>query len=92
MPTLRCGISPFLQLLLSSATAPFPHRILLLKDSFGNPVASFLATMFKEVIQVDMRRQPKSVSELDIVKRFKPDVVVRLENITSFVKAGYKLK
>ena len=39
-----------------------------------------------------MRRQPKSVSELAIVKRFKPHVVVRIENITSFVKAGYKLK
>jgi hypothetical protein len=76
----------------SSSTAPFPYRILLFKDSFGNPVASFLATMFREVIQVDMRRQPKSVSELDVVKRFNPDVVVRLENITSFVKAGYKLQ
>ena len=75
----------------SSATAPFPHRVLLLKDSFGNPVASFLSTLFKEVVQVDMRRQPESVSELDMVKRFKPDVVVRIENITSFVKAGYKL-
>ncbi len=76
----------------SSKTAPFPYRVLLLKDSFGNPVASVLATLFRDVIQVDMRRQPKSVSELAIVKRFKPDVVVRLENITSFVKAGYKLK
>ena len=76
----------------SSKTAPFPYRVLLLKDSFGNPVASVLATLFREVIQVDMRRQPKSVSELAIVKRFKPHVVVRIENITSFVKAGYKLK
>lgn len=75
-----------------SETAPFAYKVLLLKDSFGNPVASFLATLFREVIQVDMRRQPKTVSELDVVRRFKPDVVVRLENITSFVKAGYKLK
>ena len=76
----------------SSASAPFPYRVLVFKDSFGNPVASFLSTMFKEVVQVDMRRQPEALSELDIVDRFKPDVVVRIENITSFVKAGYKLK
>lgn len=57
-----------------------PIRVMLVKDSFGNPVSAFWATVFKEVIQVDPRKLPKGTTALDIAKQYRPDVVVELVN------------
>ena len=60
--------------------APFPHRVMLVKDSFGDPVAAFLATLFKTVAQVDPRQLSNGETVLDLVERFRPDAVVWLAN------------
>lgn len=60
--------------------AAVPIRVMLVKDSFGNPVSAFWATVFKEVIQVDPRKLPKGTTALDLAKQYRPDVVVELVN------------
>ena len=60
--------------------AAVPIRVMLVKDSFGNPVAAFWATVFKEVIQVDPRKLPKGTTALDLARRYRPDVVVEMVN------------
>ena len=63
-----------------NANAPVSTKVLLVKDSFGNPVAAFWATVFKEVIQVDTRKLSQGTTVLDIVERYRPNVVVELVN------------
>ena len=60
--------------------AAVPIRVMLVKDSFGNPVAAFWATVFKEVVQVDPRKLPKGTTALDLARRYRPDVVVEMVN------------
>ena len=60
--------------------AAVPIRVMLVKDSFGNPVAAFWATVFKEVVQVDPRKLPKGTTALDLARKHRPDVVVEMVN------------
>ena len=60
--------------------AAVPIRVMLVKDSFGNPVSAFWATVFKEVIQVDPRKLPEGTTALDLARQYRPDAVVELVN------------
>jgi hypothetical protein len=55
-------------------------RLMLIKDSFGKPVACFLATLFCEIVEVDPRYLPKDVTLESLVDEYRPDVVVRVSN------------
>lgn len=56
--------------------APSSRSVFLVKDSFGDPVAAFLATVFRRVVQVDPRRLPPDESVERLIARHSPDVVV----------------
>ena len=60
--------------------AAVPIRVMLVKDSFGNPVSAFWATVFKKVIQVDPRKLPEGTTALDLARQYRPDAVVELVN------------
>lgn len=64
----------------ANVLAPVRKRLMLVKDSFGNPVSAFLATVFRSVIQVDPRKLPDGVMVMDVVEKYRPDVVVELVN------------
>ena len=53
---------------------------MIVKDSFANPVAAFLATVCREVIVVDPRMLGSLSDVIDIVAACRPDVVVELVN------------
>ena len=76
--------------------APFPHRVLIVKDSFGDPVTAFLATVFREVVQVDMRYLPEGEPLLKVVSRHRPDAVVAILNayglVTYKLESGFREK
>lgn len=55
-------------------------RVMIVKDSFANPVAAFLATVCREVIVVDPRKLGSLSDVIDIVVACRPDVVVELVN------------
>ena len=63
-----------------NSMSTMPHRIVVVKDSFGKPVVSFLAAVFREVVEVDCRYLPKDETVLSIVTRHRPDAVVRVAN------------
>ena len=56
--------------------APNHRRIMIIKDSFGDPVSAFLTTVFTEVIQVDPRRIAADQSVLGLLESYHPDAVV----------------
>ena len=55
-------------------------RVMIVKDSFANPVAAFLATVCREVIVVDPRKLGSLSDVIDIAAACRPDVVVELVN------------
>ena len=57
-------------------------KILMIKDSFGLPVYSFLSTGVHEVRALDVRLFKDSVAEY--AKKYHPDVVIILYNADSF--------
>ena len=64
----------------TNAKAPSRHRVMIVKDSFGNPLSAFLATVFRSVIQVDPRKLAPGVSVRDLANRYRPDIVVEVAN------------
>ncbi len=58
-------------------------RILIVKDSFANPVAGFLATVCREVVKVDPRRYSSGEEIFLAVLKHRPDAVVMLVNPTA---------
>lgn len=66
------------------------NSVLLIKDSFGLPVYSFLAPVIKETRALDMRYYTKSV--VDYAKKNKPDVVIILYNADSFNEEMFDFK
>lgn len=74
-----------------NARAAAPLKLMLVRDSYGNPVGAFLATVFAEVIQTDYRYLPDGVSLSDVVDRYRPDVVVWLSNSEEMLTAGAAL-
>ena len=63
-----------------NSMSPRLQRIVVIKDSFGKPVVSFLAALFREVVEIDCRYLPKDETVLSIVTRHRPDAVVRVAN------------
>ena len=70
--------------------APFRERILVLTDSFGHPVCSFLSTLFREVVQVNPRKFEPPDSVRGLVFDFRPNAVVELLCATSIVNPKFK--
>ena len=58
--------------------APCDKRIFISRDSFGIPFAAVLSVLFKEVYICDPRNLPPSLGERDVIKEYRPDVVVRI--------------
>ena len=57
-------------------------KILIIKDSFGTPVYSFLALGVHEVRAVDVRLFKESIAEY--AKNYNPDIVFMLYNADCF--------
>ncbi len=49
-------------------------RVLIVKDSFGTPVSSFMALAVRDVCAIDLRKTTMTVE--DYVASYKPDVVI----------------
>ena len=71
--------------------APSAARVMIVKDSFANPVAAFLATVFREVVVVDPRRLTSPREVVELVARHRPDAVVELVNPVAFNNDKFKL-
>lgn len=67
----------------TNKSAPNDRRIMIVKDSFGDPVAAYLATVFKSVIQVDPRRLKEGQNVRALIQQYNPDVVVALYGASS---------
>lgn len=66
------------------------HKILLVKDSFGIPVYSFLSLGVHETRAIDLRLFKSSVSEY--VKKHRPEIVIVLYNIDHIGNDMYKFE
>ena len=80
----------FGEMLQVNHAAPSAARVLMVKDSFANPVAAFLATVCSEVVVVDPRRLDAPGDVMALLVRHRPDVVVELVNPGSFNNGKYK--
>lgn len=59
-----------------NARAPCGRRVMIIKDSFGNPVTAFLATVFGSIVEVDPRFVSKDETISNLLDRYRPDAVV----------------
>ena len=65
--------------------APLKVKVLLIGDSFARPVEAFLSTAVRDLVATDPRRRSlKSAGLADMVRREKPDIVIQLQNPSSF--------
>lgn len=55
-------------------------RVLLLKDSFGDALSTYLAERVKELVTIDERHYNRPEDIKDVVARVKPDIVVVMHN------------
>jgi hypothetical protein len=66
--------APYRPLLVRSRKSLNPHRVLWLRDSFGNAMAPYMAATFAETLQMHFgRTTPETVAKM--VRRFKPKYV-----------------
>lgn len=61
-------------------SAPVAKRIMIIKDSFGNPVVAGLTTVFREIVQVDPRKLDGVASLPELVEAWRPSAVVEMCN------------
>ena len=57
--------------------APVKRRIVVVKDSYGDPVVAFLSTVFSEVVAFDLRHW-KDMAMTNVVSILRPDAVLVL--------------
>jgi len=62
-----------------NAQAPVNKKVLVIKDSFGRPVETFLSTVYQEIDAIDPREFAEC-SLMEYVYRTKPDAVVMIIN------------
>ena len=55
-------------------------RILIVKDSFSNPMAGFLSTVCRNVTKADPRRFSSPDDAINFVEKYRPDVVLMVVN------------
>lgn len=60
---------------ITNENAPVNKKLLMLTDSMGYPVISFMSLVFKEIEYVDLRYYRES-SFIDVFEEFDPDIVV----------------
>lgn len=71
-----------------NANASSDLKILLVKDSFSNPVECFMSTAFKEIDALDVRNF-NECSVAEYIEATKPDVVITFINPSSFAYKQY---
>lgn len=67
------GVSKLLQ--IKNMQAPSTQRLLIIQDSFGRPLLTFLAMQFREVYVIDAR-SASSMTIDEYVNRINPDLVL----------------
>ncbi len=55
-------------------------RVLLLKDSFGDALSTYLSERVKELVTIDERHYNRPEDIKDVVARVKPDIVIVMHN------------
>jgi hypothetical protein len=55
-------------------------RVLMLKDSFGDALSTYLAERVKELVTIDERHYNRPEDIRDVVARLKPDIVIVMHN------------
>lgn len=58
-------------------------KVLVVKDSFANPVVGFLSTVCREIVKVDPRRYTSKEEIFQTIAKHRPDIVVMLVNPTA---------
>ena len=77
------GLYPFVR--HHNPLAPLKVRVLLIGDSFARPVEAFLSTAVRDLVAIDPRRRnPKHKGLADMVRQERPDIVIQLQNPSSF--------
>lgn len=61
-------------------SAPSDRTVMVIKDSFGRPVAAYMSVAFRRVIAVDPRDLPSEKTVGDLIREMRPDVVLELVN------------
>lgn len=59
--------------------APSSRRLVLIHDSFMLATEAYLATCFKEILSIDLRRYHSQGSVTDAIREFKPDLVLQMK-------------
>jgi len=66
-------------------------KVLVVKDSFANPVVGFLSTVCREIVKVDPRRCTSGEEIFQLVAKHRPDIVVMLVNPTALRNEKFML-
>lgn len=66
-------------------------KVLVVKDSFANPVVGFLSTVCREIVKVDPRRCTSKEEIFQMVAKHRPDIVVMLVNPTALRNEKFML-
>lgn len=64
--------------------APLKLRLMVVGDSYARPLEAFLSTAFTDLIALDQRRFAPGETVAEFVDEFKPDVVLQLNNPSTF--------
>ena len=66
-------------------------RILVVKDSFANPMVGFLSTVCRDVMKVDPRKFSSPDDAMKCVEKYRPDAVVMVVNPTAVRNERFRL-
>lgn len=80
------------QLSFVNMHAPSAVRVLIVKDSFANPVAAFLTTVCREVTVVDPRKCSSWAQVIALIANCRPDVVIEMVNPVAVFSGKYVFK
>ncbi|MBQ1454867.1 MAG: hypothetical protein IIZ25_03340, partial [Thermoguttaceae bacterium] len=67
-------------------------RILILKDSMGIPVGTFLSFCFHETMMVDLRSQPNDFNIDRLIEQYQPDIVLIVYQLNCYNDKVFRLR
>lgn len=67
-------------------------RILILKDSMGIPVGTFLSFCFHETMMVDLRSQPNDFNIDRLIEQYQPDIVIIVYQLNCYNDRVFHLR
>ena len=67
-------------------------RILILKDSTGIPVGTFLSFCFHETMMIDLRYQPKNFNLDRLIDQYHPDIVLIVYQLNCYNDKVFRLR